>query len=471
MSENTLDTDTLRGSRILRIFYVTQLTLGFSLLHRIYVNDLTSIAYLGTTMSVLCSVIWLNNRKRYDIAANVIILTIMTMMLLMIWLHEGIRDELLLTFPALVCFSVLVGSEKLFKYVFLVIAINVIAIAYVNETGLMAHEVSANDYTSAVIILTIMVCVTYVIGMLGTDLTRANKSLNEYKASLEEKVQERTHELEASLHHLTQTQNELVESEKMASLGRLVAGISHEINTPIGIAVTATSYLEENNRAIINAIDNQGIKKSQLMEKFNSNQDSAKLIHTNLERAHDLIGDFKNVSVIQSAQRRKALNLKNHLDGIIEALKPKLLDTQITVTCNCPDDISINQDPQAIIQVITNLFMNSLHHGFEKGQAGTIAIEVKKQGEGINLSYRDSGKGVSDEVSENIFEPFYTTKRGKGGSGLGMHIVFNLVTYSLMGNIACNNKIEQGVEFFFSFPADPGKDAPQNMQANNLMNS
>ena len=458
MSEQTFDAETLRGNRILRIFYVTQVTLTISLLHRLFLSDFTSAVFLLLTMAVQCNVIWLNKRRKYDTAAGLIILSITGLMLLMIWLHEGMRDELILTFPALVCFSILIGSEKLFKYVFAIIALNVIAIAYVNEAGILSHEVSENDFSSATVILTIMICVTYVIGILGTDITKANKALNQYKETLEDKVQDRTIELEKSLAHLTETQNELVEAEKMASLGRLVAGISHEINTPIGIAVTATSHLEENNRTIIQALEGKGLKRSQLMSLLGNNEQSVKLIHTNLERAHDLIGDFKNVSVIQSAQRRKELNLKAHLMGIIDALKPKLLDTQISVHCDCPEDVIVTQDPQAIIQVITNLFMNSLHHGIEKHTKGEINMEVSQEGSTITLIYCDSGKGVTDEVAENIFEPFFTTKRGKGGSGLGMHIVFNLVSYSLMGTISCNNKVEKGIEFIIRFPTNPSSE-------------
>ena len=455
MSENTFDAKTLRGSRIMRIFYVTQFTLFFSFLHRIYLGDFDSVVIIFFAMAIISNVIWLTKKQRHDIAANLIILTITALMLLMIWLHDGIRDELLLTFPALVCFAILVGSQRLFKFVALIIGLNVIAIATVNETGLMVHEVSGSDYSSAVVVLTIMICVTYVIGILGTDLTKANKELNEYKASLEQKVRARTQELETSLEHLTAAQNELVESEKMASLGRMVAGISHEISTPIGIAVTATSHLQENNRNFINQMETQGVKKSQLTDLLNNNLQSSNLIHTNLERAHDLIGDFKNVSVLQSAQRRTQINLKQQIDSIFEAVKPKLLDRKIQAQSDCPEDLIVQHDPQALIQIITNLIMNTLHHGVSKGQQGNLSVNVRSENTEITLVYKDSGKGISKEVADNIFEPFYTTNRGKGGSGLGMHIVFNLVTYSLMGTIECRSHEGQGAEFVITFPANP----------------
>ena len=455
MREETFDAQTLRGNRILRIFYVTEFTLLFSLVHRLLLGDMESSLFVAIAIIVLTSVLWFNKKQRFDTAATLIILTITALMLLMIWLHEGMRDELLLTFPALICFSILIGSQKLFKYVFVLIATNIILIAYVNESGIHIHETSGNDYASAVVILTIMSCITYVIGLLGTDITKANKTLNDYKASLEDKVQARTQELESSLAHLTKTQNELVESEKMASLGRLVAGISHEINTPIGIAVTATSHLQEHNRNFARAMDSHGIKKSQLHALLKDNQESAQLIHTNLERAHDLIGDFKNVSVIQSAQRRTEINLKDHLKNIVIALKPKLLERQIITRCTCPDDLLVRHDPQALTQIFTNIIMNSMHHGIAKGTTGSISLDVQEQNGNVTMVYKDSGKGISEEVAENIFEPFYTTNRGEGGSGLGMHIVFNLVSFSLMGSIECMTNTSQGAEFVIQFPAYP----------------
>ena len=278
------------------------------------------------------------------------------------------------------------------------------------------------------------------------------KELEKINRELENRVANRTLDLEKTIENLEKTKNEMVRMEKMASLGNLVAGISHEINTPIGIGVTAASFLEENVENI-NMIYKKGkMKKTDLEDHLKITVESSQLILSNLKKASNLIKSFKEIAVDQSSEEIRKINLKIYLEEILVSLHPKLKKTKHKVKVNCSEDINIKTYPGILYQIISNFIINSLVHGFENKDEGEILIEISKENQIIELIYSDNGKGVSDENLNKIFEPFFTTKRGNGGSGLGLNITYNLVTVKLKGAIECQSQVGKGVKFIVSFP-------------------
>ena len=260
-------------------------------------------------------------------------------------------------------------------------------------------------------------------------------------------------EIQEKTENLKRSQKRLIQSEKMASLGQLVAGVAHEINTPVGIGVTVSSHLAKSTQKIISSFENNKMTKGDLTKYFSSTLETSELMLQHLLQTADLIKSFKMVSADQTAHERRKFNVKSYLEDIILSLRPKLKNKPHQITIDCDDDIEIDGYPGALAQIITNMVLNSLIHAFNEGDNGTIAIEVLKNASGIILKYRDDGKGIPEENIENIFEPFFTTKRGEGGTGLGMHIVYNTVTQILKGSISCESIQGKGISFFINLPA------------------
>lgn len=279
------------------------------------------------------------------------------------------------------------------------------------------------------------------------------EELEEVNEVLEERVKYRTSELNQSLKELKSAQTHLVQSEKMSALGGLVAGIAHEINTPVGIGFLTSTHLEDATQKIISSFNNNTMKRSDLNLYLETATESSQLILSNLRRAADLIQSFKRVAVDQASEERRVFQIKTYLEEIILNLHPKFKQTKHQITLTCPEDLQIESYPGALSQIITNLILNSLIHGFDKKEAGSIKLSVSCRDKDLFILYRDTGKGMDDSVRKKIFDPFFTTKRGYGGSGLGMHIVFNLVTQNLGGRIECqNNQESSGALFLITIP-------------------
>lgn len=247
-------------------------------------------------------------------------------------------------------------------------------------------------------------------------------------------------------------QKQLVESEKMASLGGLVAGVAHEINTPVGVAVTVASSLDARTRECRELLLSHQIKRSDLQKYFETAGNSAAVILTSLRQAADLIKSFKQVAIDQSRQEKRLFRVRQCIDDVLLSLKPKFRHNAYQVKVNCPEDLELNSDPGALTQIFTNLVSNSLTHGFAEAEQGLLSFDVRS-GEGVlEIRYADNGAGMDAETLRNIFEPFFTTKRGQGGSGLGMHIAYNLVSQTLNGTIACESSPGQGAIFTIRIP-------------------
>lgn len=300
--------------------------------------------------------------------------------------------------------------------------------------------------------------------MVGTtrDVTATVAAADELRRlndELEQRVEDRTRalklsnrELKFALGQLQQTQRQLVDSEKMAALGSLVAGIAHEINTPLGIGVTAASHLEDETRRLQRLGAEGALRKSDLESYQKDALDSTHLILSNLKRASQLVRGFKQVAVDQTSEEPREIHLKSYLEEILLSLHPTLKKTAHQVEIQCPEDLVLYTYPGAISQIVVNLVMNSLIHAFDGIANGHITLHCEGYDDEWLLLYRDDGVGMSDDIRQRIFDPFFTTKRGQGGSGLGLHIVYNLITQLLKGSLDCISTPGQGVEFQIQLP-------------------
>ncbi|MEG3940908.1 ATP-binding sensor histidine kinase [Microcoleus sp. S36b_A3] len=278
-------------------------------------------------------------------------------------------------------------------------------------------------------------------------------NLQQFNQNLEKLVQQRTSELSQTLEDLRSAQKKLVESEKMAALGGLVAGVAHEINTPIGIGITAASLLAEKVTKFFELYSKGQIKRSELEKFLDTALQSSNMILSNLTRAADLIHSFKEVAVDQSSELQRTFNLKNYLEEILTSLTAKLRRTKHKIEIKGDENIVLDSYPGVLCQIVTNLVFNSLVHAYDGEDEGILAFDFKLEGDRLIFEYADNGKGVSPENLSKIFEPFFTTKRGKGGTGLGLHIIYNLVTQKLKGTITCESQLNKGTRFMMEFPA------------------
>lgn len=285
-------------------------------------------------------------------------------------------------------------------------------------------------------------------------LSNAHSELLLHKNNLEQLVEERTQELEVVIENLTNTQNQLVESEKMASLGRLVAGVAHELNTPLGICITSVTAIQEKLARFELEFHQGTLKKSDFLRFLVSSQESNDVVFNNLNRASELVQNFKMVSVDVSSDMVRKFDLLEYLEHVVQSLQPEFRNTNISISIDGESNLIIEKHPGSLSQIITNLVMNSLLHAYSEGQNGKISINVVKDDGMIRLSYSDDGKGMESNVQERIFEPFFTTKRGAGGTGLGMNILYNLVTQNLDGVVICRSEVNIGSTFVIVFPVE-----------------
>ncbi|MFW5800324.1 MAG: ATP-binding protein, partial [Spirochaetota bacterium] len=297
-------------------------------------------------------------------------------------------------------------------------------------------------------------------GLVNERTQELSKAKEELEIAYEEMEQSNeelintNEELEQTVVQLRETQEVLIIQEKMASLGNLVAGVAHEINTPIGIGITASSHLDEKTREYNEIHKSRELKPEELDKFLDMLSRTSKIILSNLTRAAGMIKSFKQVAVDQTNENKRIFNLKRYIeDDILLSLRPELKKTKHKINVNCEEDLEINSYPSAYYQIISNLVLNSIIHGFEDIKIGEINIDVTKKENNIILEYRDNGKGIDENIITKIFDPFFTTKRGVGGTGLGLNIVYNTVTQTLKGTIECYNLDEKnGVKFTLYIP-------------------
>lgn len=270
---------------------------------------------------------------------------------------------------------------------------------------------------------------------------------------MEEQLRAAKEEAESALNQLKKAQDGLIQAEKMAALGSLVAGIAHEINTPIGTALTSASHLAERTSAFRREFDEGQLRKSDLQRYMQLATETTQLMLANINRAAELVQSFKQIAVDQTSSERRRFELKTYIGEVLRSLHPRLKRTRITVEVNCPENIEVDSYPGALSQVLTNFVINSLLHAYGPEDSGRISVTVSQPNpDEVELRYSDDGVGIPEEHRNRIFEPFFTTKRGSGGSGLGLHIVYNMVKHNLAGRLQVDSIVGEGTTFILRFP-------------------
>jgi signal transduction histidine kinase len=255
-----------------------------------------------------------------------------------------------------------------------------------------------------------------------------------------------------SITELNKAKERLLEAEKMASLGQLSAEVTHEVATPIGISITSTSYLLDLISRLQQSFNENKVSKQGIEVFIENANKSTNLLTNNLNRASELLTSFKHIAVDQTSDKTRVFNISSYLDEIIQSIHPKLKKTNHCIKVHCDKDIEVYSHPGAIAQIIINLIINSLTHGFENMNRGEISIDVKFTDNKLLIDYKDNGHGLTPEAKEKLFEAFYTTKSDKGGTGLGTHIVRNLVLDTLNGNITAHSEEEKGLSYHIELP-------------------
>lgn len=291
-------------------------------------------------------------------------------------------------------------------------------------------------------------------------LRHVESQLRTLNTQLEEKVLERTQsladankELEQALNTMKAMQDEMFRSEKMAALGYLVAGISHELNTPIGNSLMVASTIHDYAQTLANEINAGQLRKTRLLQLVEDSKKGADILLRNLQRAAQLIFSFKQVAVDQSSDQYRLFDLKSSLEEVLLTLEPIYRRTNYQLTVSLQEGVLMESYPGALAQILTNTINNAVSHGFEGRDHGQMHLSAKELNENeIEIVFKDDGVGIPPEHIKRVFDPFFTTKLGQGGSGLGLNIVYNLVTEVLGGSVSLESEVNHGTQFRFVLP-------------------
>lgn len=282
----------------------------------------------------------------------------------------------------------------------------------------------------------------------------AEKEILVLNETLELKVEDRTkklkesnQELEKSMDTLKKTQDTLIETEKMASLGELVAGVAHEINTPIGLSLTGITHFISTSDKISELYEKEELDEEDFKNFIKTSKELATSININLEKTANLVRSFKQVAVDQSSDGKREFELISYIDEILLSINNITKKSNIHINIHSTKAITMKSYPGVISQIFTNLIMNTIKHGYDKIEEGNIDINITDNGDKISIIYKDYGHGISQENLNKIFNPFFTTKRDDGGSGLGLSIIYNLITTKLNGTINCQSVLDTGTTF------------------------
>ena len=290
--------------------------------------------------------------------------------------------------------------------------------------------------------------------LIITDVTDRRRALKvEAMAKAKELAEDSRRRAEAALQELQATQRQLIQSEKMASLGTLVAGVAHEVNSPLSVALISATHLSDETERLIPLYQTNQLRKRDLAQYLDTGTEALQLLLNNLQRACHLVQSFKQVAHDQATDSRRHLPLKSWMNDIVFNLLPKIRQAGHRLTVTCPEDIEVDSYPGALAQILTNLIMNSIDHGYSPSQTGSLSLSVTRTGEdSVEFIYCDDGRGIAPEIQNRIFDPFFTTRRAAGNTGLGLHIIFNIITGQLGGAIHLESGPTRGARFVITLP-------------------
>ena len=258
---------------------------------------------------------------------------------------------------------------------------------------------------------------------------------------------------EAALKNLRETQESLIEAEKLAALGRLVAGVAHEVNSPVGISLTVASSLEIKTEQFAAEVQSGNLRRSALNDYLKNSRDAAAQLVSNLNRAAELVQSFKQVAADRSYSDRRVFDLADLTEQVVTSLKPGLRHQNLSLTVDCRPNLTMHSFPGPYGQVLTNLFFNSVAHAFPNSDGGQVDIKIREAGDDhVEILFEDNGCGMTHDVKRRAFDPFFTTRRDQGGTGLGLHIVYSIVTNRLGGRISLNSEPGQGTKIRIVLP-------------------
>ena len=292
-----------------------------------------------------------------------------------------------------------------------------------------------------------------------SDTRRLSWELEQYREHMETLVRERTWHLETSnkelrstLEELRETQHKLLISERMAALGNLIPSITHEVSSALGIANLGATHLEYGFRGIRSRFEKNELSREEFVAFLENMEESAGTLSRSIVRAADLVKSLKTVSADRSSRRERQINFREYLDEIILCLQNLLKNRPVELRMDCPRDLIIYTNPGAVSQIFTNLIQNSLLHAFEPQEKGNIFIKVEKCDSNLSIIYRDNGKGMSAEIRDQIYKPFFTTRQDQGGTGLGLNLIHEIITQTLNGRIQCESEPGRGTAFTITIP-------------------
>lgn len=306
------------------------------------------------------------------------------------------------------------------------------------QNELLGKKQTIDNQKATIVITSLLVAIALTFAVLVLLLLIKNKKM--------------TKKLSITIENLEATKDQLVESEKMAAIGSLVAGVAHEINTPLGISVTSTSLINDKTEEIEQLLLDKKLTQHKLKSFIETVKTSSNISTKGLERVIVLLQSFKQVAADQITEEARVVNMSSYIEEIMCTLGNEMKSKKVTYQFSGDETISINTIPGALAQVFTNLVTNSVRHGFENIQNGHIIIEVIDEHDFVNIFYKDNGQGIKSTDINQVFKPFFTTKRNKGGTGLGMNIVYNIISQKLGGHIKLTSEYGHGVVFKIRLP-------------------
>ena len=380
------------------------------------------------------------------------------------WLGNTIVAACVSLLALVACTAVLLGATRVkpvWSLVFGVIVFSGAGVTHMlRRIGILADTQALNlllQLGSAVLIIAFAIAVMVRIRRI---VGENQQNQDRYARQLEDEVSARTAELqhakdsaEQALQSLQETQQQLVQSEKMASLGQLVAGVAHEVNTPLGVALTASTWLEERARTFNQGMREGRLTRAGLTDFLDETEHSAGMIERNLARAAHLVAAFKRVSVDRTSDGRRGFRLDAYIRDLVESLELTWKRRPVQCEIDCAEGIEMESFPGALGQVLSNLIQNALVHGFADERGGTMRLTARPLDDArVALDFSDDGAGVPADELPRIFDPFFTTKRQAGGTGLGLHVTWNLVVQKLGGSIRAESAPGCGLALHIELP-------------------
>jgi signal transduction histidine kinase len=441
----------LRAVIAMQVAFVIGAAIGVSL----YIHDpgVTIPGMLALSCSVASLLLALRNRL--VLSTRILAVQLIALPPALAMNETGMYDAAMFLMPVTMMMIALT-ERPLFVWLFNAAVLSSAAFMfYATVHGLNGQHLSADPPLHLIpdgfTILIILVLCCFVTGYLAHMLERLLDTLMDDHRMLELRVVDRTAELSDALSDLQTMQNELVHSEKLASLGALVAGISHELNTPIGNALTAATTAKQYVRQFRAQLEAGAVKRSSVESFLDASEEMSDVVARSSERAAALIVSFKKVAVDQTSERRRSFDLREVVGDVIETLRPGLKRRVAAFDIDIARDILCDTYPGPLEQVITNLVQNAAVHAFERRSNGRVRLSAEAEGEHIALHVDDDGSGMEPHVLAHIFDPFYTTRLGQGGSGLGLSISRRIATSILEGDLKCSSTPGKGTRFTLRF--------------------